>query len=66
MHTETFDYAGAGQFSGPARSTWLQRVMARVRTIGATYELDPHIARDIGVRYYTVPLFPERFMGAGR
>ncbi|HYZ64090.1 MAG TPA: hypothetical protein VE650_16700 [Acetobacteraceae bacterium] len=66
MHTETFDFAGAGQISAPVRSTFVQRVVAWFRTAGVTYPLDSHLANDIGVRCYTVPLFPERKSGGRR
>jgi hypothetical protein len=57
MHTETFDFASAGQMSPPARGGLLRRVIERVRDVGVQYELDDHLAQDVGAKSYTVPLF---------
>jgi hypothetical protein len=66
MHTETFDFASAGQFSGPVREGLLRRVIRGVRDLSVQYELDAHLAQDIGAQSYTVPLFGAVPQGGSR
>jgi len=68
MHVEVFGNAYAARPSGAARpalwhrNVW-HRAMQRVRTFEVTYELDEHLARDIGAKTYTVPVFPAAQQG---
>ena len=61
MHTSTFDAAITGRHatalrSSPARKGPLHRLLSHIRARGTIYELDAHLARDIGVDHYTVPM----------
>ena len=58
MHTETFDFASTQRLPAPVRSGIVRRLVDRIRDVSVTYELDPHLARDIGVSHYAVPLLP--------
>jgi hypothetical protein len=66
MHVEVLSYGYAAQSSRQARPSVWSRVAERVRTIGVTYELDDHLARDIGAKAYTVPVFPAANQGEWR
>jgi hypothetical protein len=55
MHSETLDYAKAGLSTAPIGL--FRRVLEGVRSVGVRYELDAHLAQDIGAPSYTVPVF---------
>jgi hypothetical protein len=57
MYTQPFDVAPAPYAAPLVWNTLLRRVIERLRNVRAQYELDEHIARDVGVTSYTVPLF---------
>ena len=57
MQVDVITYGYASRSSGPARPSVWRRMVDRLRTVGTTYELDDHLARDIGARHYTVPVF---------
>jgi hypothetical protein len=40
-----------------ARLGFLRRAVEYLRSAGLRYELDQHLAEDIGARHYTVPVF---------
>lgn len=56
MHVEVFDGYGPSD-AGAAPVTLWHQFVARLREGGTTYELDPHLANDIGASTYTLPPF---------
>jgi hypothetical protein len=63
MHVEVFGSGYAARAPGPARPSLWRRMVERARMIGTTYEVDEHLANDIGAETYTVPLFPSTDQG---
>lgn len=66
MQVQALGYGFGSRASGPARPSVWRRLVARARNIGVTYELDEHLAQDIGVSSYTVPVFPRAQQGEWR
>lgn len=81
MHVEVFGNSYAARPSAPARPAFVRpasarpvsappslwrRAVERIQTIGITYELDEHLARDIGAKSYTVPVFSPAQQGEWR
>jgi len=56
MYTQPFDVAPAPYAAPFVWNNLLRRLLERVRNVRTQYELDEHLAQDVGARSYSVPL----------